>query len=110
MAVGSPRPQPVLATGWQRGCGQTIMFFGIALTLLSGLCTFGMTIGDLSDSGHHGGDINLSGIQFIVGAPFIVIGALIWWGGWALRRKASGGARAASGSSNTDLGNPPRVA
>jgi hypothetical protein len=85
------------------------MLFGIALTLLSGLCTFGMTITNLSDSGHHGGEINLSGIQFIVGAPFIVIGALIWWGGRALRRKASGGA-ATGGSSNTDLGNPPRGA
>jgi hypothetical protein len=64
------------------------MLWGIALTLLSGLCTVGMTIADLSDSGHHGGDINLSGIQYIFGAPFIVVGALIWWGGSALRRKA----------------------
>jgi len=85
------------------------MLFGIALTLLSGLCTFGMTIADLSDSGHHGGEINLTGIQFIVGAPFIVIGTLIWWGGWALRRKASS-RPGAGGSSNTDLGNPPRGA
>jgi len=41
----------------------------------------------LSDSGHHGGDVNLSGIQYILGLPFVVVGALIWWGGWALRRK-----------------------
>jgi hypothetical protein len=63
------------------------MILGIALTTLSGLCTMGMTIADLSDSGGHGGDINLSGIQYIFGAPFILIGALIWWGGWALGRK-----------------------
>ena len=110
MADEAPQPQSLLATGWQRGCGQIIMLFGTALSLLSGLCTFGMTIADLSDSGHHGGDINLSGIQFIVGAPFIVIGALIWCGGWALRRKATGRAAAAGGSSNADLGDPPRGA
>jgi hypothetical protein len=46
---------------------------------LSGLCTMGMTIADLSDSGHHGGDIDLSGIQYIVGARFVLIGSLIWW-------------------------------
>ena len=47
------------------------MIFGVGLTMLSGLCTMGMTIADLSDSGHHGGEINLSGIQYIFGAPFI---------------------------------------
>jgi hypothetical protein len=88
MADNAPGPQPILASGWQRGCGQLIMLFGIVLTLFSGLCTMGMTIADLSDSGHHSGDINLSGIQYIFGAPFIVLGALIWWGGSALRRKA----------------------
>jgi hypothetical protein len=92
MADHSQHPQPVLAPGWQRGCGLTIMMCGIALTTLSGLCTMGMTIADLSDSGHHGGDVNLSGIQYIFGAPFVVIGALIWWGGWALRRRHPGAA------------------
>src|SRR5262249_8640333 len=87
MADPSSYPQPVLAPGWQSGCGLTVMILGIALTTLSGLCTMGMTIGDLSDSGHHGGDINLSGIQYIFGLPFVVAGALIWWGGWAWRRK-----------------------
>src|SRR5271166_4692321 len=92
MADRSQQSQPLLASGWQRGCGQMIMVLGIALTAFSGLCTVGMTIADLSDSGHHGGDINLSGIQYIIGAPFIVVGALIWWGGWALRRKNPGAA------------------
>ena len=64
-----------------------IMILGIGLTMLSGLCTLGMTIVDLSDTGHHGGDLDLRGIQYIVGLPFVVIGALIWWGGWALGRK-----------------------
>jgi hypothetical protein len=40
----SPPPQRLLASGWQRGCGQMIMIFGIGLTMLSGLCTMGMTI------------------------------------------------------------------
>jgi hypothetical protein len=86
------QPQPLLASGWQRGCGMLIMMFGIALTMLSGLCTIGMTIADLSDSGYHGGDIDLRGIQYIIGLPFVVIGALIWWGGCALRRNNRGAA------------------
>jgi hypothetical protein len=81
-----PQPQPVLAAGWQRGCGLTVMVLGIALTMLSGLCTVGLTIADLSSTGGHGGEVNLTGIQYILGAPFIVVGALIWWGGWALSR------------------------
>jgi hypothetical protein len=111
MADRSPEPQPVLASGWQRGCGQMIMIFGTGLTMLSGLCTMGMTIADLSDSGHHGGEINLSGIQYIFGVPFIVIGALIWWGGSALRRKASR-ARVPTGrpTRNHDSGDPSRGA
>lgn len=97
MADNSPGPQPVLASGWQRGCGQIIMIFGIMLTLFSGLCTMGMTIVDLSDSGSHGGELDLRGVQYFVGTPFIVLAALIWWGGSALRRKAprSGSAPAA---------------
>jgi Na+-transporting NADH:ubiquinone oxidoreductase subunit NqrD len=111
MADHSHQPQPVLALGWQRGCGQLIMIFGIGLTVLSGLCTAGMTIVDLSDSGHHGGDINLTGIQYIFGAPFILIGALIWWGGSALRRKHPGAAvPAGRPSTNEDPSDPPRGA
>jgi hypothetical protein len=112
VADHSPQPQPLLASGWQRGCGQTIMIFGIGLTMLSGLCTMGMTIADLSDSGHHGGgDIDLRGIQYIIGAPFILIGALIWWGGSALRRKAPGAAiRAGRPPSDDHPGDPPREA
>ncbi len=41
------------------------MMLGIALTTLSGLCTMGMTIADLSDTGHHGGELDLRGIQYI---------------------------------------------
>jgi hypothetical protein len=70
-----------MAPGWRRGCGLTIMILGILLTSVSGLCTAGMTISDLSSGG---GELNLSGIQYIVGGPFILIGALMWWGGHAL--------------------------
>jgi hypothetical protein len=87
------------------------MIFGIGLMTLSGLCTMGMTIADLSGSGHHGGDIDLSGFQYIVGAPFILIGALIWWGGSALRRKAASTAVPAGGPPNNEHpGDPPRDA
>jgi hypothetical protein len=34
-----------------------------------------------------GGEINLSGVEFIVGGPFILIGALMWWGGARLKRR-----------------------
>lgn len=108
MADHSQQPQPLLASGWQSGCGQMVMIFGIGLTTLSGLCTMGMTVADLSGSGHHGGDIDLSGIQYIVGAPFVLIGALIWWGGWALRRKAPGAAVPADDPPDNDHpGDPP---
>ena len=108
MADPSQHPQPVLATGWQSGCGLLVMMLGIALTMLSGLCTMGMTIADLSDSGHQGGDLNLSGIQFIVGLPFVVVGALIWWGGWAWRRKHRGAAPPPGQSpSNREPGDAP---
>jgi hypothetical protein len=62
------------------------MILGIIMTAVSGLFTAGMTIGDLSSGGGGGGELNLSGIQFVVGGPFILIGALLWWGGHALSR------------------------
>ena len=77
---------PVLAPTWKRGCGLTIMILGIILTAFSGLCTAGMTVGDLTSGGGGGGDLNLSGVQYVVGGPFILIGALMWWGGWALSK------------------------
>jgi hypothetical protein len=108
VADHSQQPQPLLASGWQSGCGQMVMIFGIGLTTLSGLCTMGMKVADLSSSGHHGGDIDLSGIQYIVGEPFVLIGALIWWGGWALHRKALGAAVPADDPPNNDHpGDPP---
>jgi len=83
---GPPGPVPVLAPTWKRGCGLTIMILGIILTAFSGLCTAGMTVGDLTSGGGGGGDLNLSGVQYVVGGPFILIGALMWWGGWALSK------------------------
>ena len=83
---GPPGPVPVLAPTWKRGCGLTIMILGIILTAFSGLCTAGMTISDISSGGGGGGDVNLSGVQYVVGGPFILIGALMWWGGWALSK------------------------
>ena len=83
---GPPGPVPVLAPTWKRGCGLTIMILGIILTAFSGLCTAGMTIGDMTSGGGGGGDLNLSGVQYVVGGPFILIGALMWWGGARLKR------------------------
>jgi hypothetical protein len=70
----------------RRVFGIILLVLGISMTLVSGLCTAGMTIADLTSSGGGGGEINLSGIQFIVGGPFIVIGALMWWGGHRLSK------------------------
>ena len=80
------------------------MIIGIIMTAFSGICTAGMTIGDLTGGGGGGGDLNLSGVQFVVGGPFILIGALMWWGGWALSKaKPSGG----SGQPGPGGGPPP---
>ena len=98
-----PQGAPVLAPSWKRGCGLTIMIIGIIMTAFSGICTAGMTIGDMTSGGGGGGDLNLTGVQFVVGGPFILIGALLWWGGWALSKaKPSGGSRQAG-----PAGGPP---
>ncbi len=65
------------------------MLIGIAMTVVSGLCTAGFMIDDLSTGGGGGGEINLSGIEFVIGGPFILIGALMWWGGARLKRVPS---------------------
>jgi hypothetical protein len=71
----------------RRVFGVILLVLGIGMTLVSGLCTAGMTIADLTSSGGGGGgEINLSGVQFIVGGPFILIGALMWWGGHRLAK------------------------
>jgi len=83
----------VLAPSWKRGCGLTIMIFGIILTAFSGICTAGMTIGDMTNGGGGGGGLDLTGVQYAVGGPFILIGAVMWLGGWVLSKaKPSGGA------------------
>jgi hypothetical protein len=104
-----PRPpsQPLLATGWQRGCGLTIMILGIVMTSLSGLCTGAMTIADLSSGSHGGGDVNLTGIQFVVGGPFIILGGLMWLGGWALSRKRQAPADSQAGDDGPGPTSPP---
>jgi len=61
------------------------MLLGIALTVGSGLCTTVFMVNDMTSSG--GGEINLSGVEFIVGGPFILVGALMWWGGARLKRR-----------------------
>lgn len=75
------RPAPVSA---RRVIGIIIMVIGIGMTVVSGLCTSAFMIGDMTGNG--GGEIDLSGVEFIVGGPFILIGALMWWGGARLKR------------------------
>ena len=71
----------------RRVFGIILLVLGVGMTLVSGLCTAGMTIADLTSSGGGGGgEINLTGVQFIVGGPFILIGALMWWGGHRLAK------------------------
>lgn len=60
------------------------MLIGIGMTVVSGLCTTAFMIGDIT--GNSGGEINLSGIEFVIGGPFILVGALMWWGGARLKR------------------------
>ncbi len=77
-----PLPPPY---GAKRVIGIIVMVLGIALTAASGLCTTVFMVDDMTSSG--GGEINLSGVEFIVGGPFILIGALMWWGGARLKRR-----------------------
>jgi hypothetical protein len=71
--------------GAKRVIGIIIMLLGIALTVASGLCTTVFLVNDMSSGG--GGEINLSGVEFSIGGPFILIGALMWWGGARLKRR-----------------------
>ena len=99
-----PQGAPVLAPTWKRGCGLTIMIIGIIMTAFSGICTAGMTIGDMTSGGGGGGDLNLTGVQFIVGGPFVLVGALLWWGGRALSKAKPSGGSSPPGPSG---GQPP---
>lgn len=81
---------PVRPASGRRVFGIILMLLGIAMTVISGLCTGAFMVGDIVDGGGGGGgDINLSGIEFIVGGPFILVGALMWWGGARLKRPRS---------------------
>ena len=81
----SPPPAP---PSFRRVIGIIIMLFGIGMTVVSGLCTTAFMIGDLTGN-TSGGELNLSGVEFIVGGPFILVGALMWWGGARLKRPAA---------------------
>ena len=80
-----PAPTPPPPYGAKRVIGIIIMLLGIALTAVSGLCTTVFMVSDMAGNG--GGEINLSGVEFIIGGPFILIGALMWWGGARLKRR-----------------------
>jgi hypothetical protein len=87
MSEQAPVPQPPLLASPPSGrriFGIIVMLLGIGMTVVSGLCTTAFMVGDMTGSG--GGEINLSGIEFIIGGPFILIGALMWWGGARLKR------------------------
>jgi hypothetical protein len=79
----APPPRP---SSGRRIFGIIVMLLGIAMTVISGLCTTVFMVNDMTTSSGGGGDINLSGIEFIVGGPFILVGALMWWGGARLKR------------------------
>lgn len=89
MSDQAPVPPPPPASpppSGRRVFGIILMLIGIAMTVISGLCTTAFMVGDMTGSSGGGGDINLSGIEFIIGGPFILIGALMWWGGARLKR------------------------
>jgi hypothetical protein len=91
MSEPSPNPPPSTpspASG-RRIFGIIVMLLGIGMTVVSGLCTTVFMLNDMTSSGG-GGDIDLSGIEFIIGGPFILVGALLWWGGARLKRPRPG--------------------
>ena len=86
----SIRLPPAQPSSGRRVFGIILMLLGIAMTVISGLCTGAFMVGDIVDGGRGGGgDVNLSGIEFIIGGPFILVGALMWWGGARLKRPRS---------------------
>ena len=83
--VVPPAPRPPSPPSFRRIIGIIIMLLGIGMTVVSGLCTTAFMIGDLTGN-TSGGELDLSGVEFIVGGPFILVGALMWWGGARLKR------------------------
>ena len=60
-----------------------LMISGILLVAGAGLCT---TVVAVSDGG--GPELRIDAATALVfGGPFILVGALMGWGGWALRRR-----------------------
>ncbi len=79
-----PRPASEVVLALWRGLGVLIMMLGIALAALSGLCTAAFVVADME---HVSEAEEFSGLELFVGGPFILMGALMWWGGWAISRE-----------------------
>jgi hypothetical protein len=60
-----------------------LMIFGILLAAGAGLCT---TVVAVSDGGGPERRIDAA-TALVFGGPIILVGALLAWGGWALRRR-----------------------
>lgn len=68
-----------------------LLVLGAVLTILSGACTGLFFVGFLIDSSTgpelSGADLWMA--PLVVGGPFILVGALMWWGGAKLRRNSA---------------------
>lgn len=76
-----PRTTPQSSAG-RRILGGILLAIGVLLVVLSGLCTAGFIVMGVVE-----GDVAMAITTGpVFGGPFILVGALLWWGGRALRR------------------------
>jgi len=80
-------PDPPPGTQARRVWGALLMVLGLLLVGISGLCAIGGGIGYLGEGDQESHAI--AAFMMVVSGPFILIGALLLWGGVRLRRRAN---------------------
>jgi len=80
-------PDPPPGTQARSVWGALLMVLGLLLVGISGLCAIGGGIGYLGEGDQESHAI--AAFMMVVSGPFILIGALLLWGGVRLRRRAN---------------------
>jgi hypothetical protein len=81
-----PEPQPP-----RRGCAATaLIVVGLLILIPSGLCTGFMTIGPLVAAifgSKQYASTDMVQIALMIGGPFVLVGGVLTWIGFAMRRR-----------------------